>query len=367
LGKSQCPYCSVLISPFWMDDIEVNICQSCNGIWFDRGELSQSLGIDIPGAKGFDGTINGELTEYVCPACESELCERQLGSFHEVLYLECPECNGAWLDKNTWNKARSCVAAHKGQPDPVVTAAAVPAKGPIEVDLNHNGITILQCITGLPIETGVEKRIFAPVVTGLIIVNFLVLVIAKLFGPTHNWVMTLGVIPANITSGENLHTLFTSMFMHGGWMHLLGNMYFLWIVGDALETRMGKAGFLLFYLGAGVFSAFIHVIAEVGSACGNTMPVIGASGAISGAMGAYTLLYPANRFMIRILFFFRFEIPVWVYFGFWILLQMVYASMHIKGVSWYSHIGGFFCGVATGAIIRIFSVRKPVGAQAVIA
>ncbi|MFD2739118.1 rhomboid family intramembrane serine protease [Sulfitobacter aestuarii] len=155
------------------------------------------------------------------------------------------------------------------------------------------------------------------------------------------------LIPGRITQGEGVPALFTSMFLHGGWLHLAGNMLFLWIFGDNIEEEMGHGAYLLFYLGCGVLSGLAHVI----SAPFSPVPTVGASGAIAGVMGGYLLLYPRARVDILIIFivFFRIiPIPAWIMLGLWLGMQFiggVGADPSVGGVAYWAHAGGFFVGM----------------------
>jgi len=144
--------------------------------------------------------------------------------------------------------------------------------------------------------------------------------------------------------------LLTHMFLHGGWLHIIGNMWTLWIFGDNVEDRMGSARFLLFYLLCGLAAAVTHVLVHPDSA----VPVIGASGAISGVLGAYLLLYPAARIIVMLPWFFWpifFELPALIYMGIWFLTQVFSGAFALGagadgGVAWWAHIGGFLTGLA---------------------
>lgn len=157
-----------------------------------------------------------------------------------------------------------------------------------------------------------------------------------------------GMIPARLSAGAGVEGLFTSMFLHAGWMHLAGNMLFLWIFGDNIEDVLGHLGFALFYLAAGVAAALMQYAADPGSA----IPMVGASGAIAGVMGAYLLLFPKARVDVLVIFiiFFRiFAIPAWAVLGLWFTMQLVGGwSMAAEdgGVAYWAHAGGFLAGLA---------------------
>ena len=165
-----------------------------------------------------------------------------------------------------------------------------------------------------------------------------------LFG-TRSLPPEVGALPATLT-------VVTSMFLHGGWMHLLGNMLYLWIFGDNVEDSMGHRRFIAFYLLCGIIAALAHAAAVPDS----TVPTIGASGAISGVLGAYLVLHP--RAQIRVLVFFPFIIglPAWIVLGSWIGLQALNVATDSGGVgggvAWWAHIGGFVAGALLIAPMR---------------
>ncbi len=167
-------------------------------------------------------------------------------------------------------------------------------------------------------------------------------------------VTTLGMIPGDIVRGRNLWTLLTSMFLHGGIFHFLGNMLYLWIFGDNVEDAFGRPLYLLLYVLSGVFGSVLHIMIAPGS----TIPTIGASGAISGVMGAYFILYPRARVLtlVPIFFFIRmFYLPAFVLLGFWILMQLLYGCSSVaggSGVAYFAHIGGFVVGLLLALLVR---------------
>lgn len=155
------------------------------------------------------------------------------------------------------------------------------------------------------------------------------------------------LIPARLSVGEGWHTLASSMFLHGGVLHLAGNMLFLWIFGDNLEDNMGHLGFLLFYLAAGVLAAGAHYATEPFS----RVPLVGASGAIAGVMGGYLLLYPRARvdlFIFLIVFIRIVPVPAWAMLGAWFAIQAVNAGVAPAGgggVAHMAHAAGFVAGL----------------------
>lgn len=159
-------------------------------------------------------------------------------------------------------------------------------------------------------------------------------------------------------------TLVTCVFLHGGWLHFLGNMWFLFIFGDNVEDRVGHLGYLLFYLFCGVFASVAHLVFNAAS----VVPTIGASGAIAGVMGAYFLLYPHAKVLSLLPIFFFIHIlvvPAPVFLGVWFLLQFLQGTVSTAsgieagGVAWWSHIGGFVVGFAIAAILKSTGETRP--------
>ncbi|UYV39501.1 rhomboid family intramembrane serine protease [Rhodobacteraceae bacterium D3-12] len=156
-----------------------------------------------------------------------------------------------------------------------------------------------------------------------------------------------GIVPREISLGSGYATLLTSMFLHGGIMHLAGNMLFLWIFGDNLEDEMGHIGFLLFYVACGLLAGYGHVLAEPYS----DIPTVGASGAIAGVMGGYLLLFPKAKIdilLIIVIYFRIFTIPAWIMLAVWFVLQFsgaLTSDANSGGVAYWAHAGGFIAGL----------------------
>jgi len=159
---------------------------------------------------------------------------------------------------------------------------------------------------------------------------------------------TWAMRPVEISAGQEYYTAVTSMFLHGGFMHIAGNMLFLWIFGDNIEDAMGHVGFLVFYLLSGLGADAFHVLSDPTSG----VPVVGASGAIAGVMGAYLLLYPkaeVDVVLIFVIFFKIFRWPAWIVLGAWMGVQIfggLASATSGGGVAYWAHIGGFIVGAA---------------------
>jgi membrane associated rhomboid family serine protease len=165
------------------------------------------------------------------------------------------------------------------------------------------------------------------------------------------------------TLGRELGTVVTSMFLHGGWIHLIGNMLYLWIFGNNIEDRLGRAGFLAFYLFGGAVAAATQVVIDPRS----VTPVVGASGAIAAVLGAYVVLYPRARVLSLVFlgFFYQLlQVPALIVLGLWFVLQLIdgVASLGVSstagGVALFEHIGGFLAGAAVGVVIRAVGAAR---------
>lgn len=180
------------------------------------------------------------------------------------------------------------------------------------------------------------------------------------------FVYTYGLVPARysvpqlssyFSVGQQLFSFFSFMFLHGGFWHLLGNMWSLYIFGDNIEDRLGPVRYLLFYLLCGFASGISHLLLNQGS----NIPTIGASGAIAGVMGAYLLLYPKAKVLTLIPIFFIpyfIEIPAFFFLGFWLLLQFINAAGSQGGIAWWAHIGGFIFGMI---FLKLFGLVPSLG------
>lgn len=198
----------------------------------------------------------------------------------------------------------------------------------------------------LPLKDTTKRRTFPAVNILFIVIN----------GVAFFWslsdfreiILAYGFIPAE----WSVVTVLTSMFLHGGLDHLFGNMWYLWIFGDNVEDRLGHARYLMFYLAAGVAASFINYATDPFS----RIPGIGASGAISGVLGAYLLFYPKSRVLVLIRFYLT-TVPTYAMILFWFVLQLIFGSVSLlggvgDGIAYWAHIGGFLFGLVVGYVAR---------------
>lgn len=212
----------------------------------------------------------------------------------------------------------------------------------------------------IPIRDDIPSSRFPAVTLGIIGLNFLVFLRELKLGPhLEDLMLSFAIIPARYTVPDvaaqyslpqQIFAFFSSMFLHGGWIHLLGNMWTLWIFGDNVEDRLGRVRYLTLYLAGGVAAALLHIYTNAGSA----VPTIGASGAIAAVMGAYFRFYPHARvetIIPPLIFGPIFEFPALIFLGWWFLLQFFNGAMSLgarnqsfSGIAWWAHVGGFLFG-----------------------
>jgi membrane associated rhomboid family serine protease len=224
----------------------------------------------------------------------------------------------------------------------------------------------------IPLRDDNPTKIVPVMTVGLIVLNVLAFLYQISLGPSgaEVFIYQFGAIPAVIFGSQSLPSelvaipaslsIFTSMFLHGGFMHLIGNMLYLWIFGNNIEDAMGHGRFVLFYLLTGVAASMAHFLTDLTS----EIPTIGASGAISGILGAYILLYPRAQVLVLIFlgFFIRvMYVPAGLALGFYFLLQILQGTLTFGqgggGVAWFAHIGGFVAGLLMVGLFKQSSVR----------
>src|SRR6516225_7907486 len=202
---------------------------------------------------------------------------------------------------------------------------------------------------------------FALIIANVLVFFYMVYTSALVRGSENAIMMAYGTVPARVSlwlagripAGAALFPLVTSMFLHSGLMHLAGNMLFLWVFGDNVEDNFGHLGYLVFYLVCGVGSGLIHVLFNLHS----RIPAVGASGAISGVMGAYAVLYPRHR-ILTFFFIFLIPVPAILILGYWFVIQFLEGvsgigmGVHGGGVAIWAHIGGFVMGVLITLVVR---------------
>jgi len=364
-AKLKCPVDGGELERIAFQGIEVDVCKKCGGIWFDRGELDdvmreaaaqpQSVArLDPKAGAAARPTPHREL---VCPRCQKPMIPEVFGKVSSIELDRCPQCSGQWADggelfalveylhdpgeSQRMQKLGEAIARTIKKREALKDFAELGRQGRQRVML---GSLFLPKII-LPLGTSVGIARFPLVTLGLVLFNILVYVLQATSGDMTGTFVTFGLVPARITAGQGIWGVFTHMFLHGGVFHLLGNMLFLWIFARAIEDTLGRWKFLGTYLLLGLLAGLVFFLLNLDSA----LPAVGASGAISGVMGAFFIFYPYSTiptFVIQTVL----HIPAWLYLGVWIFFQLLYywiaSSMGgCSCVAFSAHIGGFFAGV----------------------
>ena len=221
----------------------------------------------------------------------------------------------------------------------------------------------------IPLRDRNPSGAFPLITLSLILVNTFVFLYELQLGPAlGKFLLHYALVPAHVTGSlqygalslpDTVAPFFTSMFLHGGWLHLIMNMWFLWIFGDNVEDTLGAFRYLLFYFLCGLAAAFTHFLIQPSS----PIPVLGASGAIAGVLGAYAVLFPGARVvtLVPVFFFLQIvELPALVVLGLWFVLQIVsgwfeFLTPMQAGTAWWAHIGGFIAGLF---LVLLFRPRR---------
>ncbi len=341
----QCPTCKKSLVKICMYGVEIDSCTGCFGAWFEENKLPEFLEKLEDGAfsaKSEETSSPGPAPENrkressFCPKCNQIVSPYTVGGTG-LSVLKCNNCRGIWVETSQIGLLRNW---YQNAPlSEKLSIRALP-RGPAEIV--GDSPNPLKAIFNL-VEDEVDRKNFPAVTLFIILVNIL-LFTWTYFNPHKvalfmNYPNTIFKYPAVYA-----YTLFACMFLHAGFFHLFFNMYFLWVFGDNVEDRISSSKFVIFYLGCGIFAGLMHTFFTSHP----EYPTLGASGAVSGIMGAYLVLYPKAKLRINMLIIFRpvqFRLPVWFYLGVWFLgSQMVYAFLDMPGTAWYAHIAGFVFG-----------------------
>jgi membrane associated rhomboid family serine protease/Zn-finger nucleic acid-binding protein len=326
----HCPRCTFPIEPVMSRGVEIEHCRRCQGTFFDAGEAPGQLG---EGAR-FDSwrelwaAHEAEPSELRCPKDASPMLAHSVAMGEASVSIDvCPRCRGMWLDRDEGRQLQPLV----------------------EGGLRGHGIGgyLFQFFTQLPLEVWNPVRRRAHLMQGLLVVLALCFALELLEDAPIKAYRAWMLVPAEVLGGHHAWTLLTHGFLHGGWMHLLGNLYFLWIFGDNVEDHLGKRQFAILYASALFAGGLAHLLANPQSHA----PMLGASGAISGLMGAYLVLFPRVQLWVMLLVW-RVRMRVFWYFGAWVALQIVMQSLGARGTAWMAHVGGFAVGALTALLLR---------------
>jgi len=341
----MCPCCAtqeLIAQDFHGQDVES--CLSCNGLWFERGELNKALSA----ADNEDSNVKLENhygdhlggSDKHCQSCDNGLDKYHLMPGFEIEIDSCSECEGVWLDNHELEK---------------VVHSPIIRKSLLELDKPINKKTwFFQILSQMPIEYNLKVKSTPWVVYSLLVLNFVIF--ASYFSglvPEKFAYETFALFSDRVISGSQLWGLITHMYMHGGVMHIIGNMYFLWVIGDNLEDVLGKSRFLIIYTVCGFSAAAFQIIADPSS----PIPMVGASGAIAGLFGMYLLWFRHASLTLMIIVYQKKVSPM-VFFIIWLAMNIIGIVIAQQqgggggGVAYWAHIGGFVAGLIFGLALK---------------
>lgn len=314
---------------------ELDLCRRCGGLWFEQDQLNEVLAArdDDVDEAAFQQTLGEKLgaADRDCPDCRRALTGYHLMPEVTVEIDHCHHCDGTWIDRHELEQVLH-------QPK-LQTALA---------QLNQSiswKTWIFQILSQLPVEYNIRPRRFPFVNLALILVNVLIFA-TYAFGHVDPNVMVglFGERPALFWDGYGWWTPLTAAFLHGGWIHLLGNMYFLYIIGDNLEDALGHWRYLGIYLLCAIIASMGRLVLDYDS----DIPSVGASGAVAGLFGMYLLWFRNASLTFMFVVYQKKLAPVW-FFGIWLLINLWgMAAQGQGGVDYVAHVCGFLAGLAFG-------------------
>jgi membrane associated rhomboid family serine protease/DNA-directed RNA polymerase subunit M/transcription elongation factor TFIIS len=335
----RCPKCnsSILLAAGYQNN-EVDVCQQCGGIWFEKNELNSVLSSvnETDDEIDFKSTLGDAIgtSAINCPACASALDKYHLLKDYHVEVDLCHRCEGTWIDHEELEQVRM---------SPQIREQLH------ELNQGINWKTwLLQFLSQMPVEYNVKPRIRPVVNLLLILLNCIVFAVMYSDpGSAKLLVALFGSNPQLIEQGQHLWGPLTAIFLHGGLLHLAGNMYFLYVVGDNLEDVLGHWRYLALYLLCGVGASFISLFMN----WGGNITSIGASGAIAGLFGMYLVWFRYASFTFMIIVYQKKISVVW-YFGIWILINIIGMLSGDVEVDYWAHFGGFVIGLLIGWLMK---------------
>jgi len=339
-----CPSCQdKYLSSYEFHHQEVDNCETCGGIWFDNGELNNALSI----ADNGDDNVSTEQTlghhikqsNRQCAHCECHLECYYLMDGYQIEVDVCEACSGVWIDHDE---------LHKVIESPRIKSALA------ELNKKINAKTwIFQFLSQMPVEYNVKPKKTPWVTYSLVLLNVCIFLLYHFNIVSINNVFEhFSLRSDRVIQGASIWALLSHMYLHGGVMHLAGNMYFLVIIGDNLEDALGKIKFLALYTLCGFGAAAFQIAADPQS----SIPMVGASGAIAGLFAMYLLWFRHASLSLMIIIYQK-KVTPQIFFAIWLIINIagIVLSDGSSGVAYWAHIGGFVIG-----LIIAFSYKNSV-------
>lgn len=368
----KCPSCSGRLREIKSKTALVDICRDCMGIWFDSGEfvdfarkLTESEKISPTETRLFEPRKVHTLEKVkeqtkTCPRCNQAMKRFNYSYDSNVFLDKCPNCKGIWTDGGEIQQV-----ARYLKDDPRIKSIGKDLAEQKRNMEDLQGWGGFSRTMGMPVSPYIlyMPKIILPLSDEnprerfpFLTISIITICIAAFMSQAYfvsdlkSFFNFYGLVPEHFFSIG----LVTSMFLHAGIIHLIGNMLFLWIFGDNVEDRFSRLGFIIFYISCGLTASVLHTLFHLNS----SIPAIGASGAVSGIMGAYLIFYPKAE--VNILFIYRIiHVPAFLYLLIWFVFQLFFAlvtftSDAASGVAWIAHIGGF----VFGCLVAYFKKRS---------
>jgi membrane associated rhomboid family serine protease/Zn-finger nucleic acid-binding protein len=345
-GTLRCPKCKRAgLTAFSHQGTEIDLCRGCAGLWCERADWDRAaLGDQIEVADSMHAAasiVASGSTDVSCPEGHGKLTALRIRGVKGLEIDSCERCGGVWFDHEEWGY----LAAFRAWQLHQATVAAPLGWAQ----------WVFQLLLRLPVELNVRPHSKPIATMALMATCVAVFVLSQFTGDEVS--LFLAFRPDHLFSWGGVITPVTYQFVHGNWLHLLGNMYFLYIFGDNVEDVFGSGQFLLFFLICGVIAA----LAEAGVSMDTAQPMVGASGAIAGIMGAYIVLFREARLTMMIAVY-QFKAPAYVWLGLWVLIQAAGVSDQLSGsvtgVAWAAHLGGFVAGLSITWLRRNALARR---------
>jgi len=325
----SCPRCHIrsmnLIS---YKNVEIDICNHCGGRWFEKGQLDKVI---LKAHPEYTFSIIESLgiykgaSENYCPNCDIKLKIYSMTQEAGLQIGVCAECCGIWVEKEQFNEAKAFYEA------------------PLAMKVIDKKTTwqhwLFQFFLCLPVEFNIKPKAFPIVTTSLISINIIIMILLYIQESPENVIKMLGLVPAANKTFFWFLTLLSYQFIHGSLFHLIGNMYFLYILGKSLEDVLGRLHYIAFYLICGIAAGLVQVLLT--SSAGT--PIIGASGAVAGVMAGYMVIFRKAKLTFMFIFWQKKLSASW-YCLIWIIFNFIGAFSNVH-IAWYAHLGGFATGL----------------------
>ncbi len=363
-----CPQCKQVMKVVEEEAFSALLCESCGGMFYPEEEFNKHLEVVrvvLPTRRSPQEQVSGKPAwalsvgekRLPCPACGAPFGPFNYAYRSNIILAKCPACRGLWVEPGQMLRIARYRALNPGADHLVagIVKKREKRREPVGDDKDFDRqlprINPLGCFTILPVPVSNAPQLSRyPIVTWLLVVMNVLLY--AFVGPTRSAELW-GVVPADVTQGHALHTYVTHLFAHGGLRHLIGNIIFLLAFADRVEDRLGPIGFLVSYLVLGVVAGLAHTYIMPPD---SEIPLVGASGAISGIQGLYLVFFPRSSIRVALLFT-TIPIPALVFMAAWFAYQlMIPVTSHVAVAA---HLGGFFAGAWVGGLVRILRLGEP--------